>query len=34
VVAGGDKNYTLLYIIAGLITLIGGFAVLRVRSVR
>jgi MFS family permease len=34
VAVGGDKNYTLLYIVAGLITLIGGFVVLRVRSVR
>ena len=34
VVAGGDKNYTLLYIIAALFTLVGGMVVLRVKSVR
>ncbi|SKC69069.1 MFS transporter [Okibacterium fritillariae] len=32
--AAGDKNYTLLYIIAGAITIVGGLVVLRVRSVR
>lgn len=30
----GGKNYTLLYIIAGVITVIGGLAVLKVRQVR
>lgn len=34
VVAGGEKNYTLLYIVAAACTLLGGFAVLRVKSVR
>ena len=32
--AAGEKNYTLLYWVAGFITLIGGFVVLRIRSVR
>jgi hypothetical protein len=30
----GGKNYTLLYIIAGLCTVLGGLVVLRIRSVR
>lgn len=34
VVAGGEKNYTLLYIVAAACTLLGGIAVLRIRSVR
>lgn len=33
-VAVGDKNYTLLYIVAGIFTILGGLVVLRVRSVR
>ena len=32
--AAGEKNYTLLYIIAAAFTVLGGLAVLRVRSVR
>ena len=32
--SAGDKNYTLLYFIAGAITLVGGFLVMRVRQVR
>lgn len=32
--AAGDKNYTLLYIIAGAVTVAGGLVVLRIRSVR
>jgi len=32
--AAGEKNYTLLYIIAGAITVLGGLVILRVRSVR
>ncbi|MEV4777260.1 MFS transporter [Microbacterium sp. LWH12-1.2] len=34
VTSAGDKNYTLLYFIAGAITLVGGFLVMRVRQVR
>jgi len=34
VVAGGEKNYTLLYIVAAACTLAGGFVVLKIRSVR
>jgi MFS family permease len=34
VIAGGDKNYQLLYIAAACFTLLGGLVVLRVRSVR
>ena len=34
VVAGGEKNYTLLYLIAGVFTLLGGMVAMRVRSVR
>ncbi|MFD3732070.1 MFS transporter [Streptomyces sp. NPDC058632] len=34
VVAGGDKNYSLLYVVAAGFTVLGGLAVLRVRSVR
>jgi MFS family permease len=30
----GDKNYTLLYVIAAAFTLVGGLVVLRIRSVR
>ncbi|KQQ04186.1 MULTISPECIES: MFS transporter [unclassified Rathayibacter] len=30
----GDKNYTLLYLIAGAFTIIGGLVVMRVKSVR
>ncbi|WP_235281698.1 MFS transporter [Microbacterium azadirachtae] len=32
--AAGEKNYTLLYWVAGAITVIGGFVVMRIRSVR
>lgn len=32
--AAGDKNYTLLYLIAGAITIVGGLVVMRVKSVR
>lgn len=32
--ADGGKNYTLLYVIAGVITVIGGLVVMRVRQVR
>lgn len=32
--AAGEKNYTLLYIIAAVVTLLGGIVVLRIRSVR
>jgi MFS family permease len=32
--AGGDKNYTLLFIVAGMCTILGGLAALRVKSVR
>jgi MFS family permease len=32
--AGGDKNYTLLFIVAGACTILGGLAALRVKSVR
>ncbi|GAB3305963.1 MFS transporter [Pseudoclavibacter terrae] len=32
--ASGDKNYTLLYLIAAGFTMLGGFAALRVKSVR
>ena len=32
--SGGEKNYTLLYLLAGVFTLIGGLVVLRIRSVR
>lgn len=32
--AGGEKNYTLLYLLAGVFTVIGGLLALRVRSVR
>ena len=31
--AAGEKNYTLLYWIAGAITVVGGFVVMRIRSV-
>lgn len=31
---GGEKNYTLLYLLAGVFTVIGGLLALRVRSVR
>ena len=34
VVAGGEKNYTLLYLVAAACTLAGGFVVLKIRSVR
>jgi MFS family permease len=34
VVAGGDKNYTLLYVVAAVVTIAGGLVVLRIRSVR
>lgn len=34
VAAGGEKNYTLLYVVAAACTLLGGFVVLRIRSVR
>lgn len=33
-VTAGEKNYTLLYVIAALVTVAGGLVVLRVRSVR
>lgn len=33
-VAAGDRNYTLLYIVAALCTLAGGLVVLRIKSVR
>ena len=33
-VAGGEKNYTLLYIVAAAFTLLGGLVVLRIKSVR
>jgi MFS family permease len=32
--ASGDKNYTLLYVVAAAITVLGGLVVMRVRSVR
>jgi len=32
--SGGDKNYTILYLLAGVCTIIGGAFALRVRSVR
>ncbi|MHA7179407.1 MFS transporter [Arthrobacter sp. MDB2-24] len=32
--ASGDKNYTLLFIVAGACTILGGLAALRVKSVR
>jgi len=32
--AGGEKNYTLLYLLAGIFTVVGGVVALRVRSVR
>ena len=32
--AAGEKNYTLLYIVAGVFTILGGLVVTRVRSVR
>lgn len=32
--ASGDKNYTLLYLLAGVFTIIGGLLVMRVKSVR
>jgi MFS family permease len=32
--AAGEKNYTLLYWVAGVITVIGGLVVMRIRSVR
>ncbi|TFD84062.1 MFS transporter [Cryobacterium lactosi] len=32
--ASGDKNYTLLYVLAGVFTIIGGLLVMRVKSVR
>lgn len=32
--AGGEKNYTLLFILAGACTILGGLAALRVKSVR
>ncbi|MFJ9390782.1 MFS transporter [Nocardioides sp. NPDC101246] len=34
VVAGGEKNYTLLYMVAAVFTLLAGAAVMRVKSVR
>jgi len=34
VAAAGDKNYTLLYIVAGAFTILGGLVVTRVKSVR
>lgn len=34
VIAGGDQNYLLLYLVAAGFTLLGGLVVLRVRSVR
>lgn len=34
IAAAGDKNYGLLYIVAGIITVLGGLVVLRVRAVR
>ncbi|MER6007862.1 MFS transporter [Nonomuraea angiospora] len=34
VTAGGDKNYSLLYLAAAVFTLLGGLAVLRVKAVR
>ena len=33
-VSATDKNYTLLYIIAGIVTVVGGIITLRIRSVR
>lgn len=33
-VSGADKNYTLLYVIAAALVLLGGLVVLRIRSVR
>jgi hypothetical protein len=33
VIAGGDKNYLLLYLAAACFTVLGGLVVLRVRSV-
>jgi MFS family permease len=34
VAAGGDRNYTLLYLVAAAFTIVGGAVVLKVRSVR
>jgi MFS family permease len=31
---GGEKNYTLLYLVAAACTLLGGLVVLRIKSVR
>jgi MFS family permease len=33
-VASGEKNYTLLYLVAGVFTVLGGLVVMRVRAVR
>ena len=32
--AGGEKNYTLLYVVAAAVTVLGGIVAMRVRSVR
>ena len=34
VAAGGDKNYSLLYLLAGAFTILGGVVVLKVKAVR
>jgi MFS family permease len=33
-VSGSEKNYTLLYVIAAALVLLGGVVILRIRSVR
>ena len=33
-VTGGDKNYSLLFIVAAALVLVGGLVILRIRSVR
>jgi MFS family permease len=34
VVAGGEKNYTVLYVVAAVITIAGGLVMLRIKSAR
>jgi hypothetical protein len=31
---GGEKNYTILYLLAGVCTVIGGFLATRIKTVR
>jgi MFS family permease len=33
-VAGGDKNYSIVYVVAAIFTILGGIAVLKVKTVR